>query len=121
MSKHNCNAFVATCIDFRLQKYIEDWLHKNVGVKEYDRVAWAGGVLDLDGVMKQLSISVRLHQVKKVILINHEDCGAYGEEGTLQKHKNDLLFAKRIIKEKFPKLIIVPLYLKLNGIMKDIS
>ncbi len=42
-------------------------------------------------------------------------CGAYGEEGTFEKHKEDLLLARDILKQKFPNLKIVPLYLKLNG------
>ena len=78
-------------------------------------MAIAGGVKNLPFILDQVELSHKLHKIADVYLINHEDCGAYGEEGSFAKHKKDLLFAKRIIKEKFPKLNIIPLYLKLNG------
>ena len=81
----------------------------------FDRLALAGGVKNLPFVLDQVELSLKLHHIDEVYLINHEDCGAYGAEGTFAKHKNDLTFAKKIIKQKFPKLKIVPLYLKLNG------
>ena len=78
-------------------------------------MAVAGGVKNLAFILDQIELSVKLHGICEVYLINHEDCGAYGAEGTFEKHKKDLLFAKRIIGEKYPKLKIFPLYLKLDG------
>lgn len=80
-------------------------------------MAIAGGVKDLNYLITQIEISVRLHHTKEAYLINHEDCGAYGETGNFNKHKEDLLLAKKTIEEKFPQLTIVPYYLKLNGEM----
>ena len=108
--KHTCEAFVATCIDFRFQKYIEDWLRQNIGEKNYDRVAWAGGVFDAEGILKQLAISVRLHQTKKAILINHEDCGAYGVDGTYERHQSDLRNLAAKIISTYPQLQEVESY-----------
>ena len=65
-------------MDYRLQKYLNDWLDQNPGTGSYDRVGIAGGVLDISSVLKQIELAVRLHKIRKVILINHEDCGAYG-------------------------------------------
>src|SRR5689334_7215452 len=101
---HITNTIVVTCIDFRFQKFIEGWLVKNVGVKNYDRVAWAGGVADLFGILKQVDVSVRLHDIKKAVFINHEDCGAYGATGTAEKHKTDLLAARTKIHVLYPEL-----------------
>ena len=56
-----------------------------------------------------------MNTTDEVYLINHEDCGTYGAEGTIAKHKKDLAFTKKIIHQKFPKLKIVLLYLKLDG------
>lgn len=78
-------------------------------------MAVAGGVKNLGLLVDQVGLSVKLHGVCEAYLINHEDCGAYGEEGTFEKHKENLLLARDILKQKFPKLKIVPLYLKLNG------
>lgn len=114
-NRHTCQAVVISCMDFRLRKFLRSWTQKNLDEAGFDRVALAGGVKNLPFVLDQVELSYKLHHICEVYLINHEDCGAYGEEGTFSKHKKDLKFAKRIIHQKFPKLKIVPFYLKLNG------
>lgn len=110
---HSCQAIVVSCMDFRLRRYILKWTKSIKG--GFDRLALAGGVKNLPFVLEQVELSHKLHHICEVYLINHEDCGAYSEEGSFAKHKKDLLFAKRILKEKIPDLKIVPLYLKLSG------
>src|SRR3989338_33327 len=112
-TSHNCRAIVVGCMDFRLRSGIRKWTAKLEG--GFDRLAIAGGVKNLVFVLDQVELSYKLHQIDEVYLINHEDCGAYAAEGTFAKHKKDLKFAKKIIHQRFPKLKIVPLYLKLDG------
>ncbi|MBI3379373.1 hypothetical protein HY029_01300 [Candidatus Gottesmanbacteria bacterium] len=112
---YTCQAIVVSCMDFRLRKHLIDWASKILTKGGYDRVAVAGGVKNFGLLVDQVALSVKLHNVNEAYLINHEDCGAYGEEGTFEKHKEDLLLAKDILTQKFPKLKVVPLYLKLNG------
>lgn len=114
MSEHNCEAVIVTCIDFRFQAFINSWISDNFGTKSYDRVSWAGGVKDQEGILKQIEISHRLHHIKKVVLINHEDCGAYGEEGTSEKHAADLKETQQKIKNQFPDIEIDLYYLHLD-------
>ena len=52
-------------MDYRLQKYLNDWLDKNPGTGNYDRVAIAGGVLDIYSVLKHIELAVRLHKIRK--------------------------------------------------------
>lgn len=115
MSDHACEAVIVTCIDFRFQEYINNWISQNFAPKTFDRVAIAGGVFDLDYVLKQVEISKRLHHIKKVILINHEDCGAYGEAGTPEKHAEDLKNAASKIRSQYTDLEIEIYYLQLDG------
>lgn len=115
MSTHTCDGFVVACIDFRFQKYIKDWLKKNLQNKTYDYVGFAGGSKNLDIIMGQLDISVRLHNIKEVILINHEECGAYGVESTHDRHAADLNKAKQTISTKYPNLSVSLFYLHLDG------
>lgn len=115
MSEHNCKALIVTCIDFRFQTFINQWISGNFEAKTYDRVSWAGGVKDQEGILKQIEISERLHHIHKVVLINHEDCGAYGAEGTPQKHEHDLKEIKERILSKFPDLEVSLCYLHLDG------
>lgn len=121
MNDHTCEAIVITCIDFRLQEYINKWISKKFAPKTFDRVALAGGVFDLEYVLKQIEISHSLHHIKKVILINHEDCGAYGEAGTHEKHIMDLEETKRQIENLYRKLVIETYYLHLDGTFEKVS
>ena len=110
---HHCQAIIIHCIDFRFQDHLTDWTKNLKG--GFDRLSIAGAVKDLPYVISQIDISYRLHHVKEVYLINHEDCGAYGIEGTFKKHKEDLIRAKKAIKDKYPELSVFLLYLKLDG------
>lgn len=118
---HICDALVVSCIDFRFQKFIRNWLDKNLADKTFDYVGFAGGSKDIDTIMKQLDISVRLHDIKQVVLMNHEECGAYGESSTPENHARDLKKAKKIIIAKYPKLLVDLYYLHLNGDFEKIS
>ena len=88
---------------------------------EYDRVALGGAVYDFYTILKQVEISNRLHAIKKVILMNHEDCGAYWKEGTYEQHKNDLADAERKIEALFPHLDVETYYIHLDGTFEEMS
>lgn len=118
MSDHSCETVIVTCIDFRFQPFINKWISENFQERTFDRVSIAGGVFDLEYVLKQMEVSHRLHHIKKVVLINHEDCGAYGEMGTAEKHAEDLKNAAAKIKNQFPVLTVSSYYLSLNGNFK---
>ena len=121
MDLHFCKTIIITCIDFRFQDLIDKWLDKNFRPKTYDRVASAGGVLDLDEVLKQVKVAYNLHHIKEVVLINHEDCGAYGKMGTPQKHAEDLSKAAKKIESLFPRLDVKTYYLHLDGTFEEIK
>lgn len=112
---HTCKAVLVTCMDFRIQKYIEDFARENIGEREYDRVCWAGASKDFEAVFSQIELSKKLHDISEVYLMNHEDCGAYGEAGTSEKHAEDLKSAKEKILEKYPNLEVKLLYIHLDG------
>lgn len=88
--------------------------------KKYDYVGFAGATKDLKTILKQLDISVRLHKIKQVVLMHHEDCGAYGKESTPEKHAKDLLKAKKRIKKLYPQLKVDPYYLLLKGKFENV-
>lgn len=117
---HTCDAMVVSCIDFRLQKFIRHWTDSALKDKTFDMVGFAGGTKDLATVMKQIDISVRLHHIELLILINHEECGAYGEESTPQRHAEDLRKAKEAVHAKYPDLRVDLYYLLLDGTFKKI-
>ena len=120
MQKNLTDAVIVHCIDFRLQAHLNRWLDENVGTGNFDRVALAGGVREFETVFKQIQTAERLHEVKHIILVNHEDCGAYGAEGTFERHNADLHVARERIRRVYPDLRIKTLFLYLDGKFKEI-
>ncbi len=121
MSEHVTDVIVVHCMDFRIQKDIDSWLQQRFGLDKYDRVSLAGSVFDFDSIEHQIEISDRLHKIKKVILINHEDCGAYGEEETYVRHKEDLEKAEKRLEESYGHLDVKTYYLHLDGKFEQLS
>jgi len=123
MKSHSCccQAVVVCCIDFRFQKFINKWISKNLSGKAYDLISFAGSTKELKIVLKEIKISKELHHVKHVVLIHHEDCGAYGKQGTYDKHVKDLNKAQEKLLSIYPDLCIDLYYLHLNGQFEKIS
>ena len=121
MAKHECEAAVVTCMDFRLQEHINQWLEDNGLNGNHDRIAFAGGVKELDTIMGQLQLSFKLHDIKRAILINHEDCRGYGEAGTPEKHSEDLRNAAVQVEEQLPGVKAQSYYLHLDGTFEEVS
>jgi carbonic anhydrase len=115
-----CDAVCVTCIDFRFQATFDRWLQENLGHGHYDRVGIAGGIKDWDKVFPQIEISRRLHKVKKAILVNHEDCGAYGEAGSRTRHIADMKIARQRTLERFPDMEVAMYYATLDGVMERV-
>lgn len=109
-------------MDFRLTKLVYKFA-KSIGIKkDYDLITIGGGIKSLvkpkdpndkNFLMRQIAISVELHEIKKIIIISHEDCGAYGGKKAFESdeienktHQQDTEQAKQIILEKYPNLEI---------------
>jgi carbonic anhydrase len=122
-------ALVLSCIDFRFFTAERYFLAKKHLWGEYDWTALAGASLaiagfphpsDAEAFWDQLDLSYRLHQIKKVIVIDHQDCGAYASmidpnlskdpERELQVHTDYLNQAYESIRDRYPHLE-VELYL----------
>lgn len=116
----HCDALVVHCMDYRLQKYLHPWIVSRFGADNFDIISLAGGVHDYEQVLKYVQLAVQIHVVNTVTLINHEDCRAYGREGTFARHKYDLKDAKQKIEALFPHLDVGIFYLHLNGRFEEI-
>ena len=82
------NACVVWCFDDRFYKLLKAF-GKQEGFSHIDLVKIAGGAKalatgaegaspDRDFVLNQIKTSARLHGTKRVVLMLHRDCGAYG-------------------------------------------
>lgn len=117
-------ALALTCIDYRLVdasvKFYDETLHLE---DEYDHVGLAGASLAAvspkfpsanAAFWDQLQIAKELHHVKKVIALDHRDCGAYkvafgkhyaGEgKAEMEQHKRVMLHLQAALKRRHPDL-----------------
>lgn len=117
---HTCDALVVCCIDFRFQKFIRNWTDSELPGKTFDLVGYAGSTKELDTVMKQIDISVKLHDVKTIVLIHHEECGAYGAESTPERHAGDLHTAQDAVLAQYPDVDVQTYYLHLDGTFEKV-
>lgn len=108
-------------MDYRLQKYLHPWLMSRFGPDNFDVISLPGGVHDYGTVVKYVQLAVQLHSINEVVLINHEDCRAYGRDGTYQRHVADLRDAKGKLEALFPHLTVETFYLHLDGTFELIS
>ena len=132
-------ALVLSCIDFRFlaaEKYFLSL--QNLG-NNYDWTALAGASLALAGFptgadtqafWDQLDLSYKLHHIKKVIILDHQDCGAYAikfdpelnqdAERELQVHTDYLNQAFWAIRKRYPDLNIELYFVNYNAEVKPI-
>ena len=84
--KYHCDAAILWCFDNRFELGFRKFL-KRIGVNYSDPIKIAGGAKcmasperesDRQFVLDQIRKSIRLHGTRRVILMLHSDCGAYG-------------------------------------------
>lgn len=131
---HKAKACVINCIDFRIQKFVFKYLNENDYIGNSDLLMVAGAGRDLISPMKpeygeylwnQLNISVSLHHIDEIVVIEHQDCGAYALDGLIPGNLEVSVdkpmhqeIAKKVISklnEKYPEIVIKYLYATLDG------
>ena len=117
----HCDALVVHCMDYRLQKFLQPWITVRYGVDNFDIISLAGSVHDYEMVLKYIQLAVQIHGIATVCLINHEDCRAYGRDGTFKRHRHDLLDTRKKVRALFPHLNVETFYLHLDGTFEPIE
>lgn len=121
MNTHECKLLAVCCIDFRFQDDIYAWIHKTFPGQRYDLISQPGSTKELDLLLKEVELCISLHHNYQIILIHHEDCGAYGASGTFETHCQALKKAKNTIHKKFPGIDIQTYYLNLKHEFQPVS
>jgi carbonic anhydrase len=119
---HHCSTLLLHCIDFRLAPAIKKYMEEQCFLGDCDVVSAAGAAKDIaspaiesdrEFLLRQMDISKRLHNISKIVLMNHTDCGAYGgksafasKEAEIQNHLSQLESAKKFLSGRFPDLRI---------------
>jgi len=138
-ARYQCDAAIIWCFDNRFQLGFTKFL-KRLGIVNSDPIKIAGGAKclaspdrdgDRDFVLEQTRISMRLHETKRVILMVHSDCGAYGglmggfggnARMEALHHEQELHRAAGCLLESIPGLEVLAYFVDFEGIWEvDVS
>lgn len=129
-----------SCMDFRLANETEDYMTGQGLRDKYDHVILAGASLGVltdkypawgQAFREHVDIAIKLHQIHKLVVIDHRDCGAYkvllgedfakdpAKETTIHETKMKELSA--IVKKDFPTLEVELLLMDLDGVVEKIG
>ena len=136
---HTAEAMLLSCMDYRLIDDITKYMDSRGMTNQYDHVVLAGASLGaVTGAFKDwnkvfwahLKIASDLHQIKKVILLDHRDCGAYkvilkadfSKDPALETrvHGKYLRDLDKEIRKRYPKLETETLIMNLDGTVETI-
>ena len=120
----NFKAMVLSCIDPRFQPIIYNYLKKKKLNGKYSSFTIAGAAIGVTAnkfkkwhktFWDNIDTSIKLHKIKKLIVINHRDCGAakiingkkeFSKINETNVHENSFRKIKKKFKKKYPKLKI---------------
>lgn len=131
---HSCEAAVFCCIDFRYWRETVEFVEKELGIKSFDFPSLPGSAKAInectggDITMSCADVPCNLHHAKKMVVVNHEDCGAYGGSSKFQNseeeqrfHESELKKAKEKLLAKYPDKEIILVYAKLVDDQENIE
>ena len=117
-------AMVLSCMDPRFQPKVYKYLKTKKLTGKYSAFTIAGAAIGVthkkfkkwhSTFIDNLSTSIKLHKIKKIIVINHEDCGAakivngkkkLNSISENKKHPESFKKIKKVLKKRFPTLNI---------------
>lgn len=117
-ARSDCDTLVITCIDYRFAVANQEFINETLGLKDnYDHISIPGSIYNLVNpetralLFSKFALSVRLHLINRVVIINHRDCGGYGgsasfgsEIAEYETQTADLRKARTLLIEKYPTL-----------------
>jgi carbonic anhydrase len=131
--KYHCDAAILWCFDNRFELAFQKFL-KRIGVAHPDPVKIAGGAKSLaspessgdrEFVLEQIRKSVKLHGTRRVIMMVHSDCGAYGglaggfngdAAAEAKHHERELQRAAAQLRAAIPGLEVLGYFVDFEGI-----
>ena len=128
---------VLSCMDPRFQPIVFNYLKKKKLSGKYSSFTIAGSAIGVTAnkfkkwhktFWDNFETSVKLHNIKKLIVINHRDCGAakivnrnkiFNKSNETKIHKASFVKIKKKFKRKYPKLKIELKLISLNKTIEN--
>lgn len=95
---------------------IDEDVKKRANYGKFDRIAWPGASKDFENVKNAAEISLKLHNPDELIIYEHEDCGAYGEDNSTKTHYDNAVKLAEALKSTKPSLKITLAIVTFEGI-----
>jgi hypothetical protein len=131
--KYQCDAAVVWCFDNRFELGFRKFL-KRIGIYNSDPIKIAGGAKCLaspeqeshrEFVLEQIRKSIALHGARRVILMLHSDCGAYGgldggfhgdTAAERENHQRDMDRAIATLRAEIPGIQVEGYFVDFEGV-----
>lgn len=109
-------ALIIRCIDYRFVTQSRKF-KENLGFTDkYDLLAFPGASKNIHQLFDAIEVSNKLHKPKKILIMDHEDCGAFGAHNSLGDHIKSLEKAEKLLNIEFPNIPIELYYIKFSGV-----
>jgi len=131
--RYQCDAAIVWCFDNRFDLGFRKFL-KKIGVTYSDPIKIAGGAKSLaapegaierEFVLDQIRKSIQLHDTRRVILMLHSDCGAYGglaggfggdARAEIEHHQRELRRAAATLRRELPGIAVDGYFVDFEGV-----
>lgn len=134
------DVLLLSCMDYRLLDKLGKFMASRGLTDHYDHVILAGASL---GVLNQKNISwgqtfwehvdvaIKLHHIKKIMVVDHRDCGAYkvfmgdehakSSEAEFAVHAGQMRTLRHAINRRFSSLSVELFLMDLSGKVEDVA
>lgn len=131
---HKAKNCIVSCIDFRIQDTLHKWLKNHKDLGNSDIITIAGSSRDIvkpirpedkEELLRNITLSVELHDPENIIIFDHQDCGGYAQDNTIpaeleayrdfEEHKKFCEKAVKMLKELFPQKNVLAYFIFLDG------
>ncbi len=112
---YKADACIAWCFDDRFSGAYEEFI-KHRGYGTIDLVKIAGGAKEIDFVIDQIGKSIKLHHAPKVVLMVHNECGAYGGSTDPAFYEAELTRAADTVRASFPGVEVEAIFADFDGL-----
>lgn len=122
---YTCDTAVIRCIEFRNRKEDRSFVRFSLGFDSFGLIGFAGSsqafLKGSRSAWKAISLACNHEGCKRIVLMHHADCGAYGGAEIFQgdaiaeeiMHRNEMRKMKDKIQEKHPEVEVIMAYVRL--------
>jgi len=112
-----------------------EFVEQELGIKTFDFPSLPGSAKAINECLGEndlafqcIGVPCELHHAKKIVIVNHEDCGAYGGSAKFESseeeqkfHEEELEKAKAKLVDKYPEKEYILVYARLADEKENIE